>query len=206
MPDEIRIYLEGGGDEKNTRAKMRKGFNSFLASLREKARNKRIRWQIVACGSRSSAFEDFHTALRIHPEAYNILLVDSEGVVKATPWAHLRQQDQWHTPDISENHCHLMVQAMEAWLIADSNALALYYGQGFRQKDIPRHSDVENIPKNKLEPSLIAATRHSQKGRYHKIRHVSELLERINPELVCAKAGYCKRLFEIIEEKIDSLK
>ncbi len=201
MPMEIRIYIEGGGDDKNGRAKIRKGFNTFLASLRNEARKKRIRWNLVACGSRNNAFDDFKTALRTHPKAFNVLLVDAEGAVHGTRWSHLQNRDRWHSTGLSDDHCHLMVQAMEAWLIADIDALAAYYGQNFNRKAIP-NTPVEMIPQSSLEPFLIKATRQTQKGKYHKIRHSCELLEKIDPQIVCTKADHCRKLFDVIKKQI----
>lgn len=43
MTNEIRIYIEGGGDSKDGKAEIRKGFGAFLVSLREMARKRRIR-------------------------------------------------------------------------------------------------------------------------------------------------------------------
>jgi len=59
MVKEIRIYIEGGGDKKETKKAIRIGFSEFLKDLRQIAQKKRIRWQIIICGSRQNAFEDF---------------------------------------------------------------------------------------------------------------------------------------------------
>ncbi len=172
--------------------------------MKETARAKRIRWQIVACGSRNNAYDDFNTALQQHPAAFNVLLVDSEGpVLQKTPWVHLQQRDQWQNPGVGDAHCHLMAQAMEAWIIADTDAVAAYYGQGFHRGALPANQNVEAIDEDALEAALVAATRHTQKGRYHKIRHGAELVGRLNPTLVRQKAGYCDRLFSTIEAEID---
>jgi hypothetical protein len=203
MAEEIRIYLEGGGDGKDGKAKIRKGFDAFLSGPKTAARAKKIRWQIIACGSRNSAFEDFNTALQRHPHAFNILLVDSEGAVQqASPWDHLQQRDQWHNPGTGDEHCHLMAQAMEAWLIADIETIAAFFGQGFQRGAIPANQDVEAIDKDNLEPALVAATRHTQKGRYHKIRHGADLIARLNPAVVRQKAHHCDRLLLQIETEI----
>ena len=203
MP-EIRIYVEGGGDGKETKAWLRRGFGSFLAELRDLARARRTRWRIVAAGSRRSAFEDFETACRTHPGAFNVLLVDAEGPVSARPRQHLREQDGWNieTPD---DHCHLMVQTMEAWLVADIDGLGQFYGQGFQRSAIPTNPNVEEIDKDVLEPALVRATRRSQKGRYHKTRHAPKLLERLSPSVVRAKAEHCDRLFATLRRVIGAL-
>ena len=197
MTDEIRIYVEGGGDRKDTKANLRRGLGAFLRELRDEARARRIRWQVVASGGRASALDDFQTACRTHPAAFNVLLVDSEGPVSDPPRQHLQKQDGWTTA-LSEEHCQLMVQTMEAWLVADVDALAGFYGDEFRRNAIPQRADVEEIDKDSLRPALVAATRHTQKGPYHKTRHGFKLLGLIEPVTVRSKAKHCKRLFETL--------
>ena len=80
MVNEVRIYAEGGGAGKDTKAAIRRGFGEFLRQLRTLARERRIRWNIIACGPRNAAFDAFKTALRTHTTAFNVLLVDAEGV------------------------------------------------------------------------------------------------------------------------------
>ncbi len=117
MVKEIRIYIEGGGDKKDTKKAIRIGFSEFLKDLRQIAQKKKIRWQIIICGSRQNAFEDFKNALKANPNAFNVLLVDAEAPVNTTPCQHLKFRDDWDLPNVDDEHCHLMVQTMEAWLI-----------------------------------------------------------------------------------------
>jgi hypothetical protein len=95
-----------------------------------------------------------------------------------------------------------MVQTVEAWLIADADALAGFYGQGFQRSALPRRQNVEAIPKDDLASSLERATEHTQKGCYHKIRHCSDLLGRLNRELVRSRAHHCDLLFNTLEARI----
>ena len=121
---EVRIYVEGGDDSDNSRTRVRRGFHEFFSGLVEMARHRRIGWRIIACGSRNTAYSDFQTALGSHPEALNVVLVDAEGPVKGTPWQHLRTRDGWAKPSgVTDDHCHLMAQSMEAWLIAEREAM-----------------------------------------------------------------------------------
>lgn len=83
--NEIRIYVEGGGDQSDGRSAIRLGFNQFLTPLRELARQRRLKWHVIACGARNAAFENFQTALKQHREAFNVLLVDAEGPVQSSP-------------------------------------------------------------------------------------------------------------------------
>lgn len=199
---EIRIYAEGGGDSKDTKAFLRQGLSIFLRDLVLMARQRAVRWQIVTCGSRNSAFDAFRTSVRENPESFNVLLVDSEAYVEATPWLHLQRRDEWEAGGLHDDHCHLMTQAMEAWFIADVETLSKFYGVGFHRNSLPRNPNVEQIPKAQLEPSLKAASRTTQKGEYHKIRHASKLLEIINVNLVRQSSRYCERLFTILAAKM----
>lgn len=203
MVKEIRIYIEGGGDGKNTKSLFKKGFSGFFKDIVEVARQKRIKWNIVICGSRNNTFRDFQNALEDHPNAFNILLVDSEAPYKKTsPWKHLQSGDGWNIPSLDNEHCYLMIQAMEAWLIADIRALKTFYGKRFNENSIPKNSNVETIDKNSLEPSLKAATRNTSKGEYQKIKHASKLLEQLDIDKVRKSAPECDRLFTTLNELI----
>ena len=200
MVTEIRIYMEGGGDKSETKAAVRTGFGKFLAKASEITR----RPKVIACGSRNSALKGFRTALRVHPDAFNVLLVDSEGPVRGEPWEHLQNRDYWQRPDADDDQCHLMVQIMEAWLVADVDALKEFYGQHFQDSAIPRTKDVEEIDKTTLAGALTRATRNTQKGEYHKIKHGAKLLARIDPSIVRSKAPYCERLFARLAARIQA--
>lgn len=202
MVKEIRIYAEGGGDDSQTRSLIRKGFSGFLKKLIAKAREKRIRWQIIACGSRNDAFSNFMNALEDHPNAFNVLLVDSEDQVDTTPWEHLQNRDGWDSQGINDEHCHLMVQMMESWFIADINTLKQFYGQGFQENSLPRNQKVEEINKRDLETALKRATERTSKGVYHKTRHGPKLLEQLDADKVRSIAPYCDRLFTTLAEKM----
>ncbi|RKZ73130.1 MAG: hypothetical protein DRR19_31295 [Candidatus Parabeggiatoa sp. nov. 1] len=202
MVTEIRIYIEGGGDKKDTKKAIRIGFSEFLKDLRQIAQKKRIRWQIIICGSRQNAFGDFKNALKANPNAFNVLLVDAEAPVHTTPCQHLKLRDDWDISNVDDDHCHLMVQTMEAWLIADIETLKQFYGQGFQDNAIPKNPDVENIDKKQLEPSLKAATRNTRKGEYHKIQHASKLLALLEVDKVRQAAPHCDRLFTTLIQKM----
>ena len=195
MTREIRIYVEGGGD-RESKERMRLGFGEFLNEVRDMARRKRVRWRIVACGPRGAAIDNFRTALAEHPSAFNVLLVDSEGPVSGTPWEHLARRDRWSRPEgAEEKHCQLMVQAMEAWFLADPDALESFFGNGFRRTRLSSRGDVEGIPKDDLAPSLDRAAAGTAKGGYDQGWHAGELLRRIDPGKVRGCATHCERLF-----------
>ena len=187
-----------------TKKAIRIGFSEFLKKLRQCAQKERIRWQIIVCGSRQNAFGDFKNALKANPNAFNVLLVDAEAPVNVntTPCQHLKLRDNWDLPNIDDEHCHLMVQTMEAWLIADIETLKKFYGSRFKENVIPQNSEVEKIDKNQLEPSLKAATHKTQKGEYHKIQHASKLLALLDVDKIRRVAPHCDRLFTILIQKM----
>ena len=205
MVSEVRIYAEGGGDRKDTKAKLRRGLGHFFEPLRERARQGRAKWNIVVCGNNQSAFEDYQNALRTHPDAFNVLLIDSDGPVRAglSPWEYIEQKFGWPKLDSDVEQGHFFVQVMETWFIADIETLRKYYGEGFNPNSIPRNADVEAIPKDQLLDGLEAATRRTKKGEYHKIKHAADLLGRINEEKV-RKALYCDRIFTTILNKLNN--
>lgn len=182
---------------------MRQGFNIFFKKLVPLARSKRIKWQIITCGSRNNAFKDFKTALKDHPDAFNVLLVDSEAPVDKTPWQHLKERDSWDKPEVDDTCCHLMVQMMEAWFITDIEALKRFYGQGFKENAIPKNSNVEKINKTEIYSALQKATKDTSKGEYGKIQRGAKLLELISTAKVRAASLYCDRLFSTLTVKID---
>jgi hypothetical protein len=202
MVTAIRLYVEGGGQDRFSWKKLRTGLSEFFEPLRELARSRRIGWSIVPCGSRNDTFEEFKIGLRLHPDAFNVLLVDSEDKVALSRWEHLRQQDRWKVPNVPEAHCHLMVRTIEAWLVADPDTLAGYYGQGFLRGSLPRRQDVEAIAKDDLILALDRATARTQKGRYHKISHCADLLGLLNRNRVRARARHCDLLFTTLVARI----
>ena len=190
--------MEGGGERPGGRAALRVGMDAFPGELKQAARNRRWRWKLVPRGSRNEAFEAFRRATERDDVGVVILLVDAEEPVGQAPRSHLHDRDGWEMGFAEENSVHLMVQTMEAWLVADSDALAAYHGQGFRESALPRTPDLESVSKQEIESALETATRATTKGRYHKIRHASQLLERIRPVRVRERCAACGRLLDFL--------
>jgi len=96
-----------------------------------------------------------------------------------------------------------MVQCMEAWIVADPDALAKFYGQEFKRAKLPLRVNLEEEPKADLYTRLEDATERTQKGKYGKIRHASELLGLIDPAKVTARclrfSNFRRWLTEAIE-------
>lgn len=200
----IRLYIEGGGDGKNSRQMLQRGFGAFLREVREVARQKRMHWNLIASGSRRQAWEDFETARSAFPEDFVGLLVDSEEAVTDPPWIHLQKRDQWET-DADDGQCHLMVQTMEAWLIADRERLAAYFGKNFRESALPAPTqNVERVPKVQLARALNEAAKNTAKRGYHKINDGCVLLEWVRLPVVQQNASFCNRLATALLQVIAS--
>ena len=77
-----------------------------------------------------------------------------------------------------------MVQKMEAWFIADRNALRNHFGAGFRQSALPQNRNVEDVPTRDIDDALRNATRDCAKQGYTKGRDDVGLLNLLNPTTV----------------------
>lgn len=191
----IRIYVEGGGDQRQLKANCREGFRDFF----KKAGFQERMPKIIACGGRDDAYDMFKTA-HANRNEYALLLVDAEGPITEGqgPWQHLEGSE----PDnASEEQCHLMVQVMESWFLADRAALAEYYGQGFRSNVIPQYQDVEIVRKEDVYSKLRQATASTNKGRYNKAADSFKILGRINPEKVRQKSAHADRLIRHLDQQ-----
>jgi hypothetical protein len=194
----IAIYMEGGGDGKDSKAALRLGMDAFLNPLKDAVRAKEWKWRLVCCGGRNAAFDGFRNAVQNGDDTIVALLVDAEEAVNAPARAHLQSRDRWDLESSSDNVVHLMVQAMEAWVIADPDALAAYYGQKFRKTALPKARNLETVAKDDVAKALEEATRDTQKGPYHKVRHASDLLKRIDRDKVQKRCPHCARLFDTL--------
>jgi hypothetical protein len=163
--------------------------------------------RVVACGGRKQAYDDFCIALTEAKHAA-MLLVDSEGPVSvASPWAHLLQRsgDHWPTPTgAADDDCHLMVQCMESWLLADRATLTAFFGQGYNDKALPAaQASVEPVPKEKLILALADATRNCKtKAAYGKGEHSFLLLARIDPARVTESSPWAARFVTTLKAKM----
>jgi len=91
---------------------------------------------------------------------------------------------------------------MEAWFLADKDALAEYFKSGFNPNALPGQTNVEEISKTDLESGLRNATRRcSSKGQYHKGHHSFALLGQIDPTKVMDASPYAKRLVEVLHDR-----
>lgn len=166
----VKLFVEGGGDARSLKRDCREGFRKFI----ERAGINGNRFKVVACGGRTKTFSSFKNE-PAEGDEIPVLLVDSEdSVTSHGPWQHLkaRREDNWDRPiGTEDNQCHLMVQSMESWFLADRQTLESFYRQGFQGSALPADPNIERIAKRDVLASLNQATRNTRKGQYSKGKH-----------------------------------
>ena len=201
MVKEIRVYFEGD-------SALRKGFNNFLKSEIDLARQRGFGFNLIAGGSTAETIKDFMIAARTHKDAINIVLIDSDKPDNGNLIADLKQRESWDIEvgaEIQDYQIHFMVQVMESWFLADRDALKKYYKQGFREGRLPgNQNNVEQISKSDVNDGLKNATRDTRKNKYHKTRHAPALLSGLDVDKVRCNAPSCNRLFHSLRSLIIS--
>lgn len=155
--------------------------------------------RIVAGGGRQQAYEKFKRVISQGQTAY--LLVDSEAPVEQShrqdPWKHLKERDGWDKPHgATTDQCHLMVQLLEAWFLADPSSVADYFGQGFNAQKLGNSPDIEVVAKPDVYERMRLATKDTRKGSYDKGRDTSEVLGRLDAGKVSGRSYFAKRFID----------
>jgi Domain of unknown function (DUF4276) len=190
MVRELRIYFEGDNA-------LRQGFLSFLEEIYKTARLRKCRISLIAAGA--TPVEDYRIAVQTHRDAWNILILDSEGPDDGNLSAHLCRSKGLNMS--CSDSLFFMVQLMEAWFLADAEALERYYGRGVAAA-LRGNPAVEDIPKADVLDRLKRATRTTTKGEYHKTKHAPALLRSIKPETVRARCPNGERLFATVLRRL----
>ena len=191
MVSEIQIFLEGD-------KALLQGLRTFIRPAIDAARQHRIRFQLISCGSIDETIKDFMDGIQHKPDAFNILLVDSDGPDNSSLISSLKARSTWDNhigANIQNDQIHFTVQVMESWFLADRDALGRYYGRDFQPNRLPLNKNVEHVLGNDVISGLEHATRPTRKGKYHKTRHAPDLLAQIDAAKVRQAAPNCDRLF-----------
>lgn len=207
MVKDIAIYVEGGGDTAQTLDPFRRGMSAFMKSVVSVVRQRGIRWRVVPCGPRRAAYDAFVDALCNEPDVFNMLLVDSEDPVAITvaPWEYLKNRggDMWDKPAGADDaRCQMMVACMEAWFLADPEALRRHFGGNFDGGKLPPPNQAETRTKANINDALRKATSLTPAREYQKIRDGAELLEKVDCAEVRKHCRWCERLFQALGEAI----
>jgi len=202
----VKLYVEGGGGLEEI---CRQGFTAFISRI---GLTKRPR--VVACGSVADAHDRFCTAIKQGEQA--LLLVDSEEMIQAAyqdgvqdawkPWGHLqtRKENRLKKPPLgTDTDCHLMVQAMENWFLADRETLTRFFGKGFRANALPAASKpVEEVNKEEAFAALKKATHECGNKKYSKGTLAFKLLKEIDPAKVTQASPWAQRFVAALQKKM----
>jgi hypothetical protein len=190
MVKEIRVHVEG-------HPRLHSGFQKFLAEIREAARRRGVGWTLTT--AQGQAIRDFMKGLRTQPDAFHVLLVDSEGLADDHLRQELHRRSDWMPPrTVHQDQEQWMVHVMESWFPADREALKTYCRSKIRESALPQNPQIERISKQDVLEGLKRATG----GDYHKGADAPQILELLKPGQVRARAPHCRRLFETLLAKL----
>ena len=216
----IVIYVEGGGDTATQRAELRRGFDALFRSQKGAASRNGISLRFELSGGREETFKTFRNKMdQSNSTQCIVLLVDSEGPIPAeidtqdeanakARVQHLVNRDGWSFKGVDSSHVHLMVQCMEAWILADPEKMKEFYKKDFRENALPRLPNLENEAKTSIYSKIGTATKDTQKGEYSeennaKITHASKLLEMIRPTEISKRCPRFKSFIRWLDAIID---
>jgi hypothetical protein len=182
MVKELRIYFEGD-------VGLRAGFRSFFDSIYKAARTRQCRVELVATDGTPA--QDYYSGLKANPDAWNVLLLDSDGPADRThkELCNVKQIE----PALSDS-VFWMVQIMESWFLADADALRACFGRRLQEGSLKGNPKIEEIPKADVEARLKSIAG----GKYHKVTDGVNLLTKIDPAKVRNAAANCERMFDTI--------
>ena len=197
----VKLIIEGGGYPELD-SELRKTFNILL-----KKSGISPLPRIIAGHDRTKAYDRFKTLMQNHEKA--ILLIDSEKAIRANyqdrPWDFLKSFEQWDwVSGLKDEDCHLMVQCMEAWFLADKKCLTDYYGAKFNVNRLPS-SPIEGISKDQFQSILShAASQCKSKNKYDKGRDSFKILLLVDPDKVRAKSPWAERFFSTMSQIMET--
>jgi len=198
MVAEVTIHFEGHSN-------LRPGFHKLFEPHVNHARQQKIRFNLIAGGSRTEAAKDFLRSCRSQPFNVNVLLIDSEGPISDTATAiqSLRSLSFWDGSVVFDNdQVNLMVQAMEAWFIADPQALINHFGRDFNIKALPSPQNAESVSPSDLATAIREGLRNSGRRRYDKVTDGVKLLQLIDRVKVGQNCRHFQRLMDYLSREI----
>jgi len=161
--------------------------------------------QLVACGSRHSAFEDFKTALATsHSADYVALWIDSEDPMAdiEKSWMHLKARDNWaRPPGASDDQVLFMTTCMESLIVADHAALTDHYGSKLQTTALPPLVNLEDRQRHDVQDKLVHASRNCTNA-YAKGKRSFEILGKLTPATLETHLPSFVRTRRILHEKL----
>ena len=196
----MNIVFEGSSD-------LRSGYSQLFQAHRDRARAKRLRFKLVAGGPRTETIKDFLRFCSTEPSSLNVLLIDSEGPVTDTVRYisdSIRSLSVWNAGGFcSDEQLHLMVQAMEAWFVADPQSLRRHFGRDYNTRALPSPQAAETVSAADLVTAIRRGLPHSRRRRgYDKVSDGVELLRWIDVDIVSQHCVHFRRLWAFLDRSI----
>lgn len=199
-----KLFVEGaahGPNSKLLQSRCREGFRKLLEKCGFSGRMP----QIVACGSRGAAYDDFCAA---HANAigttFVALLVDSEDPVSniEQTWAHLKVRDNWDRPiGATDEQVLLMTTCMETWIVTDRTALQKHYGSRLQVNTLPALQDLEVRDRHSIQTDLQRATREC-KNAFEKGKRSFAILRELDPGELRKYLSHFTRCERVLSDKL----
>jgi len=152
------LFIEGTSNQSN--GALRQGFYKLLKQVLERKMPK-----IVMGDSKSQAVTKFQ---RNTLSTLSYLLIDLDK-----PENSIEKDLMDSGLEQSKDEVFYMIQEMEAWFISQPQILDEYYKAEISSKLPKTNPKYIKKPSNVLE----RVTKNTQKGKYHKVRHGTALLE-----------------------------
>ncbi len=202
----VKVYVEGATRGKRKNKSVNIEFRKAFHLLSEKVGVAHVP-EYVPCGGRSQTWDlAWDRFLKREQDEIIFLLVDSETRTNFGPkdaWKFLASQplEPWTELDQrNARYVFLMVVMMETWLLADPDALARYFGDGFRSNQIPSWPKLEEIEKDSILETLSNATQECRK-RYKKGERSFEALAEADPNVIARKCPHAAYFFQRLVEE-----
>ena len=194
MVEEVNIHFEGASD-------LRPGFRTLLDRHARRARQRRLKFNLIDGGSRVETVKDFLYSCLNRPGGINVLLIDSEDAVSATSDTirTLRREGYWNeNVRCSDAQIHFMVQAMEAWFVADPIALTTHFGRRFNTNALPSPQNAETVSPQQLKSAIENGLRPLGRRRSYGVSDGASLLGLIDEAAVGQHCPHFKRLMDFL--------
>jgi hypothetical protein len=193
----VTIYIEGGGDRREGKARCREAFVELFRKLGLKKQPSANPY-----GGRQKTFDAFKHE-NSNAGDFIALLVDSEESMdnlEAT-WAHLANRDQWQKPEnATDDQVLMMTTCMETWIVADRETLKSHYGQHLQESALPVLHQLETRGRGDVQQNLGQATQNC-KNKYQKGNRSFEILAKLDPAVLGQHLPSFVRVRSILTKK-----
>ena len=196
------IYAEGGGPPgRVTNIRCREGFTKLI----ERCGVDSGKFDVIACGGRGDAWNDFQDAHAEADEAcYVALLIDSETPLAdiEEAWKHLEFGDGWQKPpDAQDDQVLFMTTCMETWIVADRKTLLEHFGENLDASALPELDNLEERRRGYLNDRLESATLLCP-DPFNKGRNSFQVLGKIDPNVLEEHLPSFRRVRRILRDKL----